>query len=74
MIFFINVDIQTGINRSFDKDGDKLESLSKRFYKIKQQGYLEISKLPTLKTKFKIIEGNRSIEDVHAQITEVVSK
>ncbi len=49
LIFFIDTDITTGIERSFDKEGDKFESLGKTFYTKIQRGYHEIAKLPIVK-------------------------
>lgn len=74
LIFFIDTNITTGIKRSFDKEGDKFESLGKAFYTKIQQGYFELAKLPFLKKRYVIIDGNKSIAEVHADIIDQINK
>ncbi len=74
LIFFIDTDITTGIQRSFDKEGDKFESLGKAFHTKILRGYYELAKLPFLKKRFVTVDGNRSIDEVHAEIVTQINK
>jgi len=69
-VIFIDVDIDSALGRSSDKEGDKFESMDKDFFKKVRQGYLfAAKKYPKIVEK---IDGNRGIEEIHGELLSKV--
>ncbi|MBI2414659.1 dTMP kinase [candidate division WWE3 bacterium] len=69
-IVFLDLPIREGIQRSFDKDGDKFESLGEDFYELVYQGYKEISIRDEFKDCWINIDAKGSTDEVYARIVK----
>ncbi|MCW1891615.1 MAG: dTMP kinase [Candidatus Uhrbacteria bacterium] len=69
----IDLDPVIGLQRTFDKNGDKFESMPVEFFHACARGYQELSEHPMFAGKWHRVSGEGSIEDVSARIREIVS-
>jgi dTMP kinase len=67
-IIFIDLPLDTGLQRAFDTKGDKFESLGLDFYTKVRQGYDFVSKHKLFKDKFFCIDGVGAINEVFERI------
>lgn len=72
IILFIDLDPELGLQRSFDRNGDKFEKENKEFFKKIQQQYQEIARLPKFKERWRTIDGNGSVEEVFERIRKAL--
>lgn len=68
IIFYLDLDVETALKRTFDKDGDKFESKNISFFREIQKGYFEISELDMFEGKWKTIDANRSKHEISEDI------
>jgi dTMP kinase len=71
-IIFMDLPIETGISRSFDKDGDKFESLGNEFYSKVHSGYKHIQSLPEFKDKWVNIDASKDVDAVFEDVLQAV--
>ena len=72
--FFIDLSLEE-IDKRREKFGvtnlDRIELLENDFYSKVREGYLELSKV---ESRFKVIDGTQSIEEIHEQIIDELKK
>ena len=71
-ILFLDVDPTVGLERSFDKKGDKFEQENVAFFKRVREGYREIGTLSPFQERWKTINAAGSVEEVFAEITKAL--
>jgi dTMP kinase len=72
IIFYLKLDIESGLKRTFDKDGDKFESKDIDFFKEIEKGYAEISKLKMFEGKWFNIEAFGTKNEVFERIKKIL--
>jgi len=73
IVLYFDLDIEVGLQRVFDSDGDKFESLGIDFYKKVQQGYNEIQKKEGYFDKWINIDASGTEDEVFERIKNSVS-
>ncbi len=74
LILFLKLDPQIGLNRSFDKEGDKFEQENVDFFKKIEQGYIELSEMQEFKDNWVSIDANGDQETVFNRIIQEINK
>lgn len=69
MIIEIDLDPAIGLQRAFDKNGDKFESMPVEFFQKCIEGYRELAKDPRFTPIWKRISGEGSMEEVEERIS-----
>lgn len=72
IVLYMNVDIDTAMQRVFDSKGDKWESMGRQFFMDTEIGYEKCSELDIVKDKFFRINANLDIDDIANQIQEII--
>lgn len=67
-IFFMDIDVPTGLARTFDADGDKWERRNQDFFDKVYAGYQELFSFPPLEWKMKRLDASWTIDEVHALV------
>lgn len=67
-IFYMDIDVETALSRTFDAAWDKWEKLGKSFFESIVQGYDKCEKLDILKNRFFRIDARRNMEDISFDI------
>ena len=70
-VLFLDLEIKTGMKRSFDPEGDKFEKENFTFFKTIENGYRKISKLEIFQNKWHNIDASGSKEEVFKKITQI---
>lgn len=70
IVFYMNMPIEKGMQRTFDKGGDKFEKFPVEFFKKANRGLAKMKKLPVLKNKIVEINADQDVEKVFADILE----
>ena len=68
VVFYLEVDIDTALSRTFDSSGDKFEREGRDFYEEIVRGYEKCRNLEIIKDRFMTIDANRSQEEVFIDI------
>ena len=72
LTFMITIPYEEGLNRKkMQRTLDRLENGGDEFHKKVFEGYLDISKKCD---KIEVIDGNRSVEEIHEDIINVIKK
>jgi len=75
LTFFLDLPVEVGLSRAraqtVDKLGDRLEREELKFYQQIRDGYL---KLAEESGRFRVIDANRSIKEVKADILQVIEE
>ena len=72
IVFYLDIDPETGINRSFDSQGDKFEKESVTFFSRVKEGYYQISK--SFENEWINIDGRKDVESVFLDIKNRIHK
>ena len=72
IIIEIDLDPEIGLQRTFDKTGDKFESMPVEFFRKCIEGYCELSQNPRFAPIWKRVNGEGSMEEVEERIAEVL--
>lgn len=78
LTIIIDLDPEVGLARSFAKSGQmefkelRHESRAREFHHNLREGFLEIAKTDT--TRYKVVNGNQSIEGIHKDILKIVDE
>ena len=72
VIIEIDLDPNIGLQRVFDKNGDKFESMPVEFFQRCIEGYRELSKDPRFAPIWKRVSGEGSMEEVEERIAEAL--
>ncbi len=73
LVIFIDLHPEISLGRNLDEEGDKHEKESIEFFQKARETYLELSKRPELKEKWKTIDGSGSIEEVYQKVQKAVN-
>lgn len=73
VIFYLDVDIDLALERTFDEGGDKFEKEGREFYKKIIWGYEKCSKWKKLEWRFVRIDANRSEDEVFNLIIQYIT-
>jgi dTMP kinase len=68
LVIYINLDLKTGLGRTFDKEGDKFEKENISFFEKIDRGYIEVSLFPQFKNIWVNIDGSGDKEAVFNRI------
>ena len=71
LTFVFDIDIETSMSR-VGKEKDRMESAGVEFFKRVREGYLNIAKQEP--NRVKLLNGSDKIEDIHAQILDIIEK
>lgn len=78
LIFYLELDIKEGMERSYDHQGDKFERMTEEFYmpfyKRVSDGYEFISDHPDFKDKFVRIDASGSEDEVFDEIVKFTNQ
>ena len=67
-IFYMDIDVEIALSRTFDVAWDKWEKMGKTFFESIVQGYDKCEKLDLLKNRFIRIDASRDIDDIFADV------
>ncbi len=73
IIFYLDVDIDLALSRTFDEGGDKFEKEGKEFYEAIVRWYEKCAKWKKLEWRFVRIDANRSEEKVFEKIIQYLN-
>lgn len=68
LVIYLKTGLKHAVERSFDKSGDKFESLDLSFFEKAEKGYLKIARHPLLKNQWVEIDGHGTISEVFERI------
>lgn len=68
IIFYMDIDVETALSRTFDVTWDKWEKMWKTFFESIVRGYDKCEKLDFLKNRFIRIDARRNMEDISVDI------
>lgn len=68
IIFYMDIDVETALSRTFDVAWDKWEKMWKTFFESIVRGYDKCEKLDFLKNRFIRIDARRNMEDISVDI------
>lgn len=68
MIFYLDVDLDTALARTFDSEWDKWESQGRGFFESVKRGYEKCEKLEILKNTFIRVDANDTEDEVFQRI------
>ena len=68
MVFYMDIDVETSLARTFDTVWDKWEKMGKDFFVSIKRGYDKCEKLEIMKNRFIRIDANRSVETIFEDI------
>lgn len=71
-IFYMDIDIDTALSRTFDAVGDKWEKMWKVFFESISTGYDKCEKLELLKDRFIRIDANGTQEEIFENILKKI--
>ena len=71
-ILFFDLPVETGLARTFDKDGDKWEKLDKSFFERAYEGYKKIPELPSLWGVFTSVDVSGTPDEVFALLQKII--
>lgn len=72
LIFFMDLDVQIGLSRTFDADGDKRERQKIDFFTAAHETYVSLWDYPPIKDHRHTIDASWSIEEVFARVLKQV--
>ncbi len=78
LTILLDLDPEIGLQRSLEKlrarglDESRFEKEALEFHIRVREGFLELAKLDS--NRFKIIDASRSVEEIHSQVTEILTK
>lgn len=68
IVFYMDIDVNTALSRTFDAQWDKWEKMGKEFFEKIVYGYKKCEKLEILKNRFIMIDANRDMESIFQDI------
>lgn len=68
IVFYMDIDIDTALSRTFDAVGDKWENMGKYFFESVIRGYEKCEKLDIIKNRFIRIDATGSQEEIFERI------
>ena len=74
IIFYLDIDPETGTKRAFDKTGDKFESEKIEFFHNVMEGYRKISQTPGFNELWVNIDASGSKDEVFERILQRITK
>lgn len=72
IIFYLKMDLEAGLRRTFDKDGDKFELKSIDFFRDIEKGYAEISNLKIFDNIWFNIDASGTKTEVFERIKKIL--
>ncbi len=69
IVFYMDIDVETSLSRTFDAVGDKWEKMGKEFFEAIARGYDKCEKLDIMKNRFIRIDASGSQEEIFERIT-----
>ena len=73
MVFYMDIDVEASLARTFDAVWDKWEKMGKDFFTRIKHGYDKCEKLEIMKNRFIRINANRPIEQIFEDILSKLS-
>lgn len=70
IVFYMDIDVETSLSRTFDAAWDKWEKMGKEFFEKIVLGYEKCEKLEIMKNRFICIDSSGSEEEVFERITK----
>ncbi len=71
MVFYMDIDVEVSLARTFDTAWDKWEKMGKDFFVSIKRGYDKCEKLEIMKNRFIRIDANRNKEEI---LEDILSK
>jgi len=68
MVFYMDIDVETSLSRTFDAAWDKWEKMGVDFFRLIAQGYDKCEKLEIMKNRFFRIDALGTLDDVFERI------
>ncbi len=68
MVFYMDIDVETALSRTFDTVWDKWENMGKDFFEAIVRGYDKCEKLDIMKNRFIRIDASGSQEEIFERI------
>lgn len=70
IVFYMDIDVETSLSRTFDAVGDKWEKMGKEFFQSIARGYDKCEKLDIMKNRFIRIDATGSQEEIFERIIQ----
>ncbi len=70
VVFYMDIDVETALSRTFDAVGDKWEKMGSDFFHSIARGYDKCEKLDIMKNRFVRIDASGSQEGIFEQIIQ----
>ncbi len=70
IVFYMDIDVETSLSRTFDTAWDKWEKMGKDFFESIARGYDKCEKLDIMKNRFVRIDASWSQEEIFERIVE----
>ena len=68
LILFFDLDVATGIRRTFDSDGDKHEREWREFYEKQYEAYHRLGQHPLFEKVWEVIDARGSVDEVWERV------
>jgi dTMP kinase len=73
MIFYMDIDVDTALSRTFDAVGDKWEKMGKDFFEKIIRGYQKAAELEILKGKYISIDAQGNQDEVFQRVIKSIN-
>ncbi|USN56526.1 MAG: hypothetical protein H6766_05865 [Candidatus Peribacteria bacterium] len=73
MVLFMDLDIEVGLSRTFDADGDKWEKKNADFFRTIERGYREASKHPQVAPLRENIDASGTQDEVRQKLLNALT-
>ena len=70
IVFYMDIDVETALSRTFDAVGDKWEKMGKEFFEAIARGYDKCEKLDIMKNRFIRIDASGPEEEIFERIIQ----
>jgi dTMP kinase len=74
IIFWLSVDIDIALSRTFDEGGDKFESYGKDFFERVVSAYQKVSQMPIFASQWNHIDANWDVNSIHTNLFQMVRR
>ena len=70
IVFYMDIDVEMALSRTFDAVGDKWEKMGKQFFESIARGYDKCEKLDIMKNRFIRIDATGPEEEIFERIIQ----
>ena len=74
LTFILDVPVEVGFGRIARRSLDRLEQAGEKFHQQVRQGYLSLLQKQPQEKRFVLIDGARSLAEIHQQVNKLVQQ